>query len=620
MTSGVDEIRDRFAQAETVSPGEGLDPMPRTPDVEEDQGPDGPPPPLPPDEAQALAVEGAKLPLNDTGNGKRFALYYGETAMVVPRVGWHSWDGRRWARDPDDITVRRWAQKVQDRIIDEIPHLVLEDWQAAEIAREADVRNQLAMLKQVEPDARTHDQEIELEELGQRLQWIRKLKDRKSGMKSDHRSFAKTSGNKGRIDAMLTEATVSLARDIEDLDSDPLTLNTEAGLLRFRVTDMAEEGGGRVAEMELVPHARAVPVAGRAAPQLITKMMPVGYDPEATCPRFKAFLERIQPNPALRDFLQRWLGLSMTGLPIQKFAFFYGHGANGKSVLVDLVAKILGDYAATAKVESLTGRNRRGGGDATPDLIPLVGARMVRASEPEEGERLQEGTIKELTGGEPILVRQLHADFIEVRPIFKLTISGNHKPDIRGTDDGIWRRVLLVPFDVQIPPGERDEKLGEKLWEERAGIFNWLVDGLLQALEGGLAEPKEVLEATNEYRADSDPIGTFLRECCVVSGDPADFVTSRTLMDGFNLFLDQKGEGMWGPRTISLKLKALAGRWRDPASGRMFTPGKMKVAGYRGIRFNDMFAKDFDDAPRNAGGHPVAFSARYGQSDDEAPL
>jgi putative DNA primase/helicase len=617
--SGVEDIRDRFAQAETVSPGEGLDPAPRTPDDGSAVGPPDPPE-LPPEEVAALAVEGAKLPLNDTGNGKRFALYFGETAMVVPRVGWHSWDGRRWARDPDDITVRRLAQRVQDRIIEEIPHLMLEDWQAAEIDREPDVRNQLALLKQVEPEARTHEQEIELEELGQRLQWIRKLKDRKSGMKSDHRSFAKTSGNKGRIDALLTEATVSLARDIEDLDADPLTLNTEAGLLRFQVTDMAEEGGGRAAEVELVPHARIVTMPGRNAPQLITKLMPVGYDPDATCPRFDAFLERVQPNPALRGFLQRWLGLSMTGLPIQKFAFFYGHGANGKSVLVDLVAKILGDYGATAKVESLTGRNRRGGGDATPDLIPLVGARMVRASEPEEGERLQEGTIKELTGGEPILVRQLHADFIEVRPIFKLTISGNHKPDIRGTDDGIWRRVLLVPFDVQIPPEERDEKLGEKLWEERAGIFNWLVEGLLQALEGGLAEPKEVLEATDEYRADSDPIGTFLRECCVVSGDPADFVTSRNLMDGFNLFLDQKGEGMWGARTISLKLKALAGRYRDPATGRMFTPGKMKVSGYRGIRFQDMFAKDFDAAPRNAGGHPVAYTARYGQADDEAPL
>ncbi len=91
---------------------------------------------------------------------------------------------------------------------------------------------------------------------------------------------------------------------------------------------------------------------------------------------------------------------------------------------------------------------------------------------------LQEGLIKELTGGEPILVRALHSDFVEVRPQFKLTISGNHKPEIRGTDDGIWRRVMLVPFDVQIPEAERDQDLGKKLWEERSGILNWLVKGV----------------------------------------------------------------------------------------------------------------------------------------------
>jgi putative DNA primase/helicase len=246
---------------------------------------------------------------------------------------------------------------------------------------------------------------------------------------------------------------------------------------------------------------------------------------------------------------------------------------------------------------------------------------MVRASEPEEGERLMEGVIKELTGGEPILVRQLHSDFVEVKPIFKLTISGNHKPDIRGTDDGIWRRVLLVPFDVQIPVEDRDANLGDKLWVERAGILNWLIEGLMSYLENGLQEPAAVLEATQGYRADSDPIGAFLAECCIVSGDPADFTTSRDMMDGFNLWLDQKGEGMWGSRTVSLKFKALAGRYRDPGTGKMFTSAKQRVTGYRGIRFQDMFQRDFEEAPRNVGGHPVAHTARRtGTNDDDMPF
>jgi len=296
----------------------------------------------------------------------------------------------------------------------------------------------------------------------------------------------------------------------------------------------------------------------------------------------------------------------MTGLKIQKFAFFYGAGANGKSVLVDLIARMLGDYAHAAKIESFTGRNRRSGGDATPDIFPLMNARMVRAAEPEEGERLQEGLIKELTGGEPLLVRQLHADFIEVHPFFKLTMSGNHKPDIRGTDDGIWRRVLLVPFDVQIPADERDDKLGEKLWAERAGILNWLIEGLLAYLEGGLQEPRQVLEATDSYRADSDPIGTFLADACLVTGDPDDFLLAREVIQGFNLWLDLRGEGMWGDRTVSLKFKNLAGRWRDPRTGKTYTPGKRDATGYRGIKFLDMFRRQFNDAPRDGKGRPVA--------------
>ena len=320
----------------------------------------------------------------------------------------------------------------------------------------------------------------------------------------------------------------------------------------------------------------------------------------------------------------------MTALPVQKFVFQYGKGANGKSVLSDLMNRILGDYATTVKIKSLTGRNNKSGADATPDLMPLVGARAALASEPEEGDRLQEGMIKEMTGGEPILVRQLHSDFIEVRPYFKLTISGNHKPDIRGTDDGIWRRVLLVPFDVQIPEAERDEKLIEKLWEERSGILNWLIEGLKSFLEGGLQEPAQVLDATQEYRADSDPIGSFLGDCCVVSGSSEDFLSARELIDGFNLWLDQRGEGMWGQRTVSLKFKAEAGRYRDPTTNRPFSKGKREVTGYRGIKFTEAFRKSYDEAPRNNQGRPV-FSASSsgtsasnengsGYSEDDFPL
>jgi putative DNA primase/helicase len=613
MTKNVDEIRSRFECAEGVAPSD-LPVQDNGPPAGYDAGDVAPPS----DDGDPLNYQaGAQLPLNDTGNGKRFALYFGEDVIVVPRVGWHVWDGRRWRLDPDDIAVRRQAQKVQSCIVKEIPFLDIEPWQRKEIEGEAKARARKSELDAIALEARTPEQEIEREDLVQKLQWIRKLKDRKSSMKSDHRTFAKTTGNKGRIDAMLTEATVELAREVEDLDADPLTLNTESGILRFSVTP-GGDGSTTAALVTVGPHQREAPIIGQDRFQYITKLMPVPYDPDATCPRFDAFLEQVQPSAEMRGFLQRWFGVSMTAIKVQKFAFFYGSGANGKSALVDLMARILGDYSASAKIESLTGRNRRGGGDATPDLIPLVGARMVRASEPEEGERLQENTIKELTGGEPIMVRKLHGDFVEVEPHFKLTISGNHKPDIRGTDDGIWRRVLLVPFDVQIPPEDRIpiEQFLDLLMQERAGIFRWLVDGLMDYLERGLQEPAQVLEATADYRADSDPIGAFLKDSCLVTGDPSDFLQARELIDGFNLWLDMRGDAMWGLRTVSNKLRDLAGRYRDPGTGKSFTKGKNVVTGYRGIRFQDMFAREFDDAPRNNQGRPVARTARSYGSDD----
>lgn len=660
MTDTTEDIRRRFAEAETIAPGDVPSPVsngdageaPRAPSYTPDDhfAPDDPGP-RPDDEPADLhdapsgdwepdyghhggghrdsdhdrgdgpEVEGATYPQNDVGNGRRFALYYGDYALNVPRVGWHAWDNRRWKLDPDGLTVRRLAQGIQDRIVEEIPHLSLEPWELSAIAEEQFAKATFRALDAIEEKDRTAEQEIQLEEARNKLQWISRLKDRRSKMKTDHRTFAKSTGNRAKIDAMLTEATTSLSHDVAELDSDPLTVNTESGLLQFAVEGGNGTGMSRTASMNLRDHARAVPIEGGGV-QIITKLIPAPYDPAATCPRFDAFLARVQPDPDMRAFLQRWWGLSMTALPIQKFVFQYGKGANGKSVLSDLMNRLLGDYATTIKIKSLTGRNNKSGADATPDLMPLVGARAALATEPEEGDRLQEGMIKDFTGGEKILVRQLHADFIEIRPYFKLTISGNHKPDIRGTDDGIWRRVLLVPFDVQIPPDERDEKLIDKLWDERAGILNWLVTGLIDYLEGGLQEPAQVLDATQEYRADSDPIGSFLADACSVTGSPDDFLTARELIDGFNLWLDQRGETMWGGRTVSLKFKGEAGRYTDPSTGKAYQPGKRDVTGYRGIRFTAAFRDQYDRAPRDSQGRPRAYSNSSGpdRSDTDVPL
>uniref|UniRef100_UPI0035C7D143 DNA primase family protein n=1 Tax=Palleronia sp. TaxID=1940284 RepID=UPI0035C7D143 len=417
--------------------------------------------------------------------------------------------------------------------------------------------------------------------------------------REQHMTFAKACGNTNRISAFLTEASVSITHSVDELDAEALEVNVGNGTLFFQ--RLHEEGMSSSAMVELRPHKRR---------DLITKQMRAKFDSDARSPGFDKFLERVLPDREMREFLQRWFGLNLTSITgDQKLAFFYGQGANGKSVLTDLMAWLMGDYAATAKIESLTGEKRRGGGDATPDLVPLMGARMVRASEPEQGTRLQEGVIKELTGGEPMLVRALHSDFVEVKPQFKLTISGNHKPDIRNTDDGIWRRILLIPFDVQIPEAERDPDLGKKLRAEAPGILNWMVAGLIDYLEGGLQVPQAVQDATKEYREDSDPVGSFLAAACEVTGDGSDFTRSSTIAAAFTFWMSDSGESPWTPTTIQKRMKARAKSYRDPRTGQTFSPGKRSVAGYVGIKISDMFAARWKEVEPNAPVAPAYSSA-----------
>ena len=193
------------------------------------------------------------------------------------------------------------------------------------------------------------------------------------------------------------------------------------------------------------------------------------------------------------------------------------------------------------------------------------------------------------------MVRSLNENFITVYPFFKLTISGNHRPEIRGGDDGIWRRVMLVPFEVQIPPDERDPDLGEKLFAERDGIMNWLVQGLRDYLAHGLQIPDQVLSATAEYREDSDPLATFLTQVCGVSGNPEHSMRAKALQEAFAYWLDEGGRGAWKPRTIFNGLSAKQGKWRSPATGQTFTRRKTSDAYYDGIALLEPFKSRFEE-------------------------
>ncbi len=632
MTTNTDAVARILAQAEDVDmppelagkatpPDQDGDPGPdaedagydRDPELGEVGGEGGEPPAgggMPPLDDLRRA---AGFPINDLGNGQRFVLHFGRDVMHVPRVGWHVWDGRVWAIDPDMIATRKRAQRLSELVLAEVPFITLSAEKMrlleteAELIAERDATNLTR-----DDDGRLSDvAESRMARIEAELRAIAGIRQSLSKIRTAHRTFARSTGNTAKIRAAMTEAEVPLARRVEDLDTRPLDVNTETCVLRFTVTP--RPGTWPVVEMTPLPHDRDL---------AMTKIMATGYDPDARAPIFHAFLDRIMPAAEMQAFLQRWFGYSMLGLTSeQALAFFYGMGANGKSALTDLMARLLGSYAATAKIESLTGQNRRSGGDATPDLISIVAARMVRASEPEKGVQWQEGLIKQLTGGEPILVRALNENFFEANPIFKLTIGGNHAPDIRGMDDGIWRRLMIVPFDEQIPKAERDPRIVDKMLTEGPGILNWLVAGAIAWLEQGLAPPSQVSSATDDLRQDADPYGKFLTEACIVSGDDRDSVTSRELMLAFMFWQMTRGETPFKERTISTNMKDHSRRWRSPKTGKQFTARETgRFIGYDGLKFTDLFAREWAAAPKDAAGRALSVVASGGDDRDEPDL
>lgn len=290
----------------------------------------------------------------------------------------------------------------------------------------------------------------------------------------------------------LAQSEPEIARKYSDFNSDPWILNCQNGTVDLKT--------GR-----LRAHRRE---------DLCSKITPVHFDPSAQCPLFLKFLGRIMAdNPALIDYLKRLIGYSLTGITSEQIlVFLLGSGANGKSVLLELVKELLGDYGLNAPTSTLMHKQQ---GGIPNDIARLAGARFVSVNETGEGQRLNEPLVKDLTGGDTISARFLHKEFFDFRPQFKLWMRRNHKPQIRGTDDGIWRRIHLIPFSVQIPAEERDGSLSVKLRDELPGMLAWAVQGCLQWQSKGLLPPREVLHAAQQYRAEMDILGTFICEVCV---------------------------------------------------------------------------------------------------------
>jgi putative DNA primase/helicase len=287
----------------------------------------------------------------------------------------------------------------------------------------------------------------------------------------------------------LAKADRRLAATVDQWDADPWLLNTPGGVVDLRTGDMV----------------------ARQIDTYFTKITAVA--PHGNCPRFMAFLDAItERDMDLQCYLRRALGYALTGITREHVLLFgYGTGANGKSVLVNTAAGILGSYHRAAPIETFTASSS----DRHPtELAGLRGARLVTATETEEGRRWAESKIKALTGGDMITARFMRQDFFEYLPAFKLLIVGNHKPSLRSVDEAIRRRFHLIPFCVTIPPDDRDPDLVDKLEQEWPGILAWMIEGCLEWQELGLRPCKAVLDATAAYLEAEDAMAAWMDERC----------------------------------------------------------------------------------------------------------
>lgn len=336
-----------------------------------------------------------------------------------------------------------------------------------------------------------------------------------------------------KIDAMLRRVMSEPGIPVtpSQLDSDPWLLNVHNGVIDLR-------------RGELRPHDRDL---------LMTKVAPVAYDPDAECPRWLSFLDRIMGgDQSLIDFLQRAVGYSLTGTTGERALFFqYGAGANGKSTFLEVMRALMSDYAQQA--DFTTFLERKGDQGPRNDIARLFGARVVTSSEVGEGKRLNESLAKTLTGNDTVTARFLHAEFFEFRPQFKLWLAANHRPIIRGTDPAIWDRIRLIPFEVSIPESERDPELKNKLLAELPGILAWAVQGCLLWLEQGLGKPAAVQQATDAYRRESDTLGSFLEDAC--SMDPADATPATDLYQAYKQWASENGEYEMSQTAFGIKLE-----------------------------------------------------------------
>jgi putative DNA primase/helicase len=433
--------------------------------------------------------------LTDVTNAERFVGKYTGVLIHVPQRGvWLEFQGHCW--HPDE------SRQVIQRAIVITNEMLVEAKQIHKLAmKERDENIQAAILRNAD-----------------RL-----------------RRHACTSQSKSKLESLvaLSATFPDLTKSQSMLDNNDLLFGVQNGVIELDATKFRE---GKPED-------------------LITKQSEahwLGDDSITSCPNFEAFLSEVQPDPEVRRWIQKYCGYSLSGSTVEQiFAVFQGIGANGKGVFVDLISRVSGAYCKTVQFDSFCETNKS---SIRNDIAALDKIRLVIANEGPESAILDEGIIKQITGEDEVSARFLHREFFEFSPRFKVILVTNHKPVIKGTDHGIWRRVILVPWPVVIPSENRDKHLKQKLSQELPGILAWCIKGYqLWQMEGLGKLPKALINANSEYRNESDIVGLWIEECC--ESIDGFFSTSSTLYDSYRSWASNSGYRPISQKTLGEKFR-----------------------------------------------------------------
>ena len=354
--------------------------------------------------------------------------------------------------------------------------------------------------------------------------------------------FALSSQNESRINGMLSQAKPHLAILMEELDTDRWVINCRNGTIDLKTRELKAHNPD----------------------DLLTKIVPVAYNPESKRTRFEQFLKEVLVEEDVIAFVKRFAGYSATGNTHHEriFAILHGEGMNGKSTLVELLQDALGDYATGTEAQTILTKRYH---SINNDIAALKGARFVSVRETEKDEWLAESKVKELTGNDTITARFLFCEPFDFRPEFTLWISTNNKPGVRGTDNAIWDRIRLIPFNQRFEGKVKDIELPQKLREELEGVFAWIVEGCLEWQQHGLEAPKTVTEATAGYRAEMDTLAAFISDCCVVHENAS--VPATPLYNKYVAWCEENHETRMNQRSFGQELKRRGYRNETLTSG-----------------------------------------------------